>query len=143
VARSKGKPANRENLATVLKLKTEGKTQAEVRRALGLSKSKVSRYRIQMCEHDTAGLHRGRREIEQLPPNSSITAVAGNEGAYAPAPNDQSGNVRIVVQVRLSHDCSWTNPPFFLSTAADSLCAPCAKLMRFGGSGRMERSRWW
>jgi len=36
VARSKGNPAIRENLATVLKLKAEGKTQAEVRRALGL-----------------------------------------------------------------------------------------------------------
>lgn len=44
MARSKGKPANRENLATVLKLKTEGKTQAEARRTLGLSKSKVSQY---------------------------------------------------------------------------------------------------
>lgn len=44
VARSQGKPANMENKDAVLRLKAEGKTQAEIRRLLGLSKSTVSQY---------------------------------------------------------------------------------------------------
>ena len=44
VSRSQGKPANSENKNAVLQLKAEGKTQAEIRRLLGLSKSTVSQY---------------------------------------------------------------------------------------------------
>ncbi|MDH1143521.1 helix-turn-helix domain-containing protein [Pseudomonas mosselii] len=44
VSRSKGKPANSENKSAVLRLKAEGKTQSEIRRLLGLSKSTVSQY---------------------------------------------------------------------------------------------------
>lgn len=44
IARSQGKPANIENKDAVLRLKAEGKTQAEIRRLLGLSKSTVSQY---------------------------------------------------------------------------------------------------
>ncbi|MFJ4153968.1 helix-turn-helix domain-containing protein [Pseudomonas sp. NPDC089752] len=44
VARSQGKPANTENKDAVLRLKAEGKSQAEIRRLLGLSKSTVSQY---------------------------------------------------------------------------------------------------
>lgn len=44
VSRSKGKPANSENKSAVARLKAEGKTQAEIRRMLGLSKSTVSQY---------------------------------------------------------------------------------------------------
>jgi len=44
VARSQGKPANLENKSAVLRLKAEGKTQADIRRLLGLSKSTVSQY---------------------------------------------------------------------------------------------------
>lgn len=44
VARSQGKPANMENKDAVLRLKAEGKSQAEIRRLLGLSKSTVSQY---------------------------------------------------------------------------------------------------
>ncbi|KKY56827.1 helix-turn-helix domain-containing protein [Pseudomonas ficuserectae] len=44
VARSQGKPANTENKNAVLRLKAEGKSQAEIRRLLGLSKSTVSQY---------------------------------------------------------------------------------------------------
>lgn len=44
VSRSQGKPANFENKNAVLQLKAEGKTQAEIRRLLGLSKSTVSQY---------------------------------------------------------------------------------------------------
>lgn len=44
VARSQGKPANIENKNAVLRLKAEGKTQADIRRLLGLPKSTVSQY---------------------------------------------------------------------------------------------------
>ena len=44
VSRSKGKPANTENKAAVLRMKAEGKTQAEIRRLLGLSRSTESQY---------------------------------------------------------------------------------------------------
>lgn len=44
VARSKGKPANTANKNAVLRLKAEGKTQADIRQLLGLSKSTVSQY---------------------------------------------------------------------------------------------------
>jgi len=44
VSRSQGKPANAENKNAVLRLKAEGKTQSEIRRLLGLSKSTVSQY---------------------------------------------------------------------------------------------------
>ncbi|WP_235860990.1 helix-turn-helix domain-containing protein [Pseudomonas proteolytica] len=44
VSRSKGKPANSENKNAVRRLKAEGKTQAEIRQLLGLSKSTVSQY---------------------------------------------------------------------------------------------------
>lgn len=42
--RSPGKPANKQNAAAVLKLKAEGRSQAEVVRELGLAKSTVQRY---------------------------------------------------------------------------------------------------
>ncbi|WP_339100387.1 helix-turn-helix domain-containing protein [Pseudomonas atacamensis] len=44
ISRSKGKPANTENKAAVLRMKAQGKTQAEIRRLLGLSRSTVSQY---------------------------------------------------------------------------------------------------
>ncbi|BCS42997.1 helix-turn-helix domain-containing protein [Pseudomonas amygdali] len=44
VSRSRGKPANLDNKNAVLRLKAEGKTQADIRRLLGLSKSTVSQY---------------------------------------------------------------------------------------------------
>ncbi|MFJ2984883.1 MULTISPECIES: helix-turn-helix domain-containing protein [unclassified Pseudomonas] len=44
VARSQGKPTNLENKSAVLRLKAEGKTQADIRRLLGLAKSTVSQY---------------------------------------------------------------------------------------------------
>lgn len=44
VARSQGKPTNQENKSAVLRLKAEGKTQADIRRLLGLAKSTVSQY---------------------------------------------------------------------------------------------------
>ncbi|MNE87194.1 hypothetical protein D3C80_1843670 [compost metagenome] len=44
VARSQGKPANIENKNAVLRLKAEGKSQADIRRLLGLPKSTVSQY---------------------------------------------------------------------------------------------------
>ncbi|MEB0007892.1 transcriptional regulator [Pseudomonas sp. RTB3] len=42
--RSRGKPANKQNAAAVLKLKAEGMSQAAVVRELGLAKSTVQRY---------------------------------------------------------------------------------------------------
>ncbi|MCS3470857.1 transcriptional regulator with XRE-family HTH domain [Pseudomonas sp. JUb42] len=42
--RSRGKPANTENATAVLKLKSQGMSQAAVARELGLAKSTVQRY---------------------------------------------------------------------------------------------------
>jgi DNA-binding NarL/FixJ family response regulator len=42
--RSPGKPANTENAAAVLKLKSQGLSQAAVAQELGLAKSTVQRY---------------------------------------------------------------------------------------------------
>jgi transcriptional regulator with XRE-family HTH domain len=42
--RSRGKPANTQNAAAVLKLKAQGMSQAEITRELGLAKSTVQRY---------------------------------------------------------------------------------------------------
>ncbi|MEJ6818047.1 helix-turn-helix transcriptional regulator [Pseudomonas sp. LF-5] len=44
IRRSRGKPLNRDNATKILKLKSEGHTQAYVVRTLGLAKSTVNRY---------------------------------------------------------------------------------------------------